>query len=497
MKLHRWQKNLAVLVLLVGAGAFATWLVLREPPPDTRFNGAYELEDGRRVYITPREGEVLRYRLEDGTSGALYPEGELRYVSGPGWSGREPVELEVTFRMDAGGRPEGFTWRRPTEEGTQDGTEEAGAAQEARRLDLPEELFTLPSGELALRAKLVLPPGPGPHPAAVLVHGSGSESAVDHYFMPYLFAAHGVATLVYDKRGTGGSEGEYTQNFHVLARDVAAAVEALRARPDIDPERIHLQGASQGGWIAPLAASHIDGIRSLLIGYGPMMPIIDEDRWGYVYELRRQGFGEEAIARADEIHETVGAILDHGEWERWDALGRLLDEAEGEPWFEAAAGSDSTVGFLAETWMPGWVMKLYARWRLRPVDGEPFADRLYDPVPVVAALDVPSLWIFGGEDSSMPTGWSVAELERLQAAGRPIEILVYPEAEHGILRFEEGEDGERRYLGYEPEYLMTMVRWLRAQSGLELVGSPQPGTAGPQPAPLAPSTAWVGGGASL
>ena len=474
MKLHRWQKILAVLVLLLGAGALVAYVVLREPPPDTRFTGAYLFEDGRRAYVAPREGEVLRYRLEDGTSGALYPagpDGDLRYVSGPGWSGREPVELEVAFRLDAAGRPEGFTWQRV---GRPAG-ERAGAVLEARRLDLPEEVFTFPSGDLALRGKLVLPPGAGPHPAVVLVHGSESYSAVDHYFMPYLFAAHGVATLAYDKRGTGGSEGEYTQNFHVLARDVAAAVEALRARPDIDPELVHLQGGSQGGWIAPLAASHLEegggGVRSLLIGYGPMVSIVGEDRWGYVYELRRQGYGEEAIARADEISEAAGAVLDYGEWDRWDDLMALLAEAEGEPWFEAAAGSDSTVGFLADTWMPGWAMKLYARWRLRPVDGEPFADRLYDPVPVVAGLDVPSLWIFGGEDSSMPTAWSVAELERLQAAGRPIEVLVYPEAEHGILRFEEGEGGERRYLGYEPEYLMTMVRWLRERSGLEAAPS--------------------------
>lgn len=69
----------------------------------------------------------------------------------------------------------------------------------------------------------------------------------------------------------------------------------------------------------------------------------------------------------------------------------------------------------------------------------------------------------------MPTGWSVAELEQLQERGRPIEIHVYPEAEHGILRFEEAADGTRTYLGYEPGYLMEQVRWLRERSGLDPV----------------------------
>lgn len=464
MKLTRRKKVLVIVLLLVAAGAVVVYLLNREPPPDTRFTGAYLLEDGRRVYVTPRGGPELRYRMESGESGALYPAGELAYESGPGWAGREPVELELSFRMGDGDEVEGLEWRRP-----------GGEVLAGRPLDLPEEVFTFPSGDVALRGKLVLPPpssGDGPYPAVVLIHGSESYSAVDYYAEPYLFAAHGIATLAYDKRGTGESEAGYTQNFHVLAGDAIAAVEALRARDDVDPARIHLHGGSQGGWIAPLAAARLEerseDVRSLLIDYGPMVPIVEEDRWGYVYQLRRKGFGEDDVARADRIHDTIVRIVDHGEWERWDDLGRMLDEAEGEPWFEALAGSDSTLGFLADTWMPRWVIKLWAKWKLRQTeDGEPLADRLYDPVPVVASLDVPSLWIFGGEDSSMPTDWSVAELEALQERGRPIEIHVYPEAEHGILRFEEAEDGTRTYLGYEPGYLMEQVRWLRERSGLD------------------------------
>ena len=117
----------------------------------------------------------------------------------------------MSFRTGADGVVEGLEWRRP-----------GGATLSGRRLQLPEETFTFPSGDLALRGKLVLPPassGPGPYPAVVLVDGSESYSAVDYYFEPYLYAAHGIATLAYDKRGTGESEGEYTQNFHVLAGD--------------------------------------------------------------------------------------------------------------------------------------------------------------------------------------------------------------------------------------------------------------------------------------
>lgn len=450
----RW---IVLLVLLLG-GSAAGYAFFHEEPPDPRYNGAYRFADGRLVLVTARTEGTLRLSGLDGDSRALWPFGENTYTAGPGWSEKTPVEVEVSFSPPgAGGYSPGFTWKR-----------QGGKPEPARRLDLPETRFTFTSDGLELRGKLVRPTGPGPFPAVVIVHGSGRESAVDTYYMPYLFAAHGIATLVFDKRGTGGSEGDYTQNFHVLARDVVAAVEWLRGQRGIDTAKIHLAGYSQGGWIAPLAATRIPGIRSLLIGYGPMVPVTGEDRWGYVYALKKKGFGEEDIRKADRIDAVIGAIADRGE-DRWDELGRLLDEAEGEPWFEAVKGSDSALGFVAGTRLPRWALRLYASWALRPKEGEePFIDRLYDPVPTVASLTTtPSLWLLADEDESMPTGWTVEKLEALRAKGRPINIRVYPRTDHGILLFREKPEGGRRYLGYHPDYLMDQVRWLRSQSGVQ------------------------------
>ena len=42
--------------------------------------------------------------------------------------------------------------------------------------------------------------------------------------------------------------------------------------------------------------------------------------------------------------------------------------------------------------------------------------------------------------------------DKLQADGRPVEYLIFPDAEHGIITFEQKDDGERRYTGYEPDY---------------------------------------------
>ncbi len=449
------KKGCAGCLVLVAIAAAIGWFTLfRTAAPDTRFNGAYRLDDGRLVMIAPLEGKVLRYRMMDGSSSALWPVSDASYESGPGWQDREPTELTVDFVVPPGHRP--FTELRWQPAG--------GPAQSGRRIDLPEIFSTIPAGELELRSKLVLPLGRPPFPVVVLVHGSGAESAVDTYFMPYLFAAHGIAVLSYDKRGTGGSTGRYSQNFHLLSDDTVAVVEWLRTRPEIDRDLIHLAGYSQGGWIAPLAASKTDAVSSLLINYGPMVPITEEDRWGYRYVLQKKGFGGDALAEADRINEVMGAIVDRGE-DRWDELEDLLDRAEGADWFAAVAGSDSMLGFVASTKMPMWMARLYYRWVTR--GDEVMADRLYDPFPVVAKLDISSLWIFGGEDSSMPTADSIAKLEVLRREGRPIEVELFPEAEHGILLFEGDDPLDRRFLGYAPGYLDLQVRWLRERSGLE------------------------------
>jgi pimeloyl-ACP methyl ester carboxylesterase len=329
---------------------------------------------------------------------------------------------------------------------------------------LRQEIVEFASGELTLRGKLILPEGQGPFPVMIPVHGSEDYSAVDHYSDPYIYAANGIAAFVYDKRGTGGSTGTYTQNFHLLSDDTVAAVQYVRKRPEIDGDKVHLAGYSQGGWIAPLAALKDGNIRSLLVAFGVALPVLDEDRWGYVYALQRHGFGDQEIAEVDGVAAILGDIFDRGA-NRWSDLSQAMRESRSKPWFETAKHSDSIVGVIASTNMPLWVVRPYLWWKYGRND-PPFIDRLYDPARTLAKLNVPSLWIFGGKDSSAPTQWSVDALSRLQAENKPIETFIYPDAEHGITRFEQKADGERVTLGYEDGYFRQQLDWYRKQSGL-------------------------------
>lgn len=445
------RKLLWALAALVPIGAVIAYQATRPDPADTRYSGAYALNDGSFVFVTPREGGELRYRTLSGESGALWPVGVHLFEGGKGWAEREPLYNKFTFEMDAQDHPVGLLWE-------QTGIE----PRRAPLVQLPQQVVEFPSGDLSLRGKLLLPAAPCPCPAVVVVHGSEDYSAVDYSAEPYIYAANGFATLVFDKRGTGASDGEYTQNFRVLAGDVLAAVQWLRDQPGIDGGRIHLTGFSQGGWIAPLAAARDANIRSVLIGYGPTVPVISQDRWGYVHALREKGFGDDAIAQADRINGVISDIFDRRQ-NRWGELRRMIKASRSEPWFAAVKGSDSALGFTADTKLPLWVVRLIVWWKFDRAD-PPYIDRLYNPVPTLAALRSPSYWILGGADSSMPTEWTIDELQKLQKRGKPIDYLIYPDADHGILRFETDQQGKRRVIGYEPDYYRMQVDWLRRNS---------------------------------
>ena len=75
-----------------------------------------------------------------------------------------------------------------------------------------------------------------------------------------------MASLTYDKRGTGASSGDWRHaSFSDLVHDVVAAVRFLQRRSDVDASRIGLMGSSQGGWIAPMAAAELPGLRFVVV----------------------------------------------------------------------------------------------------------------------------------------------------------------------------------------------------------------------------------------
>ena len=128
-----------------------------------------------------------------------------------------------------------------------------------------EEVVMFHNGEVTLGGTLLLPETPRPCPGVALVHGSGDDTRDDYRVFARYFAERGIATLIYDKRGVGASTGSWRAGtFTELAGDALAAVRLLAQRGDIDSRRIGLWGCSEGGWVAPLAASQSPDVRFLV-----------------------------------------------------------------------------------------------------------------------------------------------------------------------------------------------------------------------------------------
>jgi dienelactone hydrolase len=92
--------------------------------------------------------------------------------------------------------------------------------------------------------------------------------------------------------------------------------------------------------------------------------------------------------------------------------------------------------------------------------------RGYDPVPVLSTLRVPSLWLLGGLDESVPTSLTVVNLEQAVADGAPIEIIIYPEGDHGLRRpNSEGryEIWRYKYWVERYDYWSDVRAWLTVQ----------------------------------
>jgi len=103
-----------------------------------------------------------------------------------------------------------------------------------------------------------VPKGSASFPAVVWISGDGPQKRLTFGPLVSAFLDAGVAFLSYDKRGVGESDGvccpgDYG-HFNLLAADAVGAVNTLRAMPEIDPRHVGLLGASQAGWIVPLAA---------------------------------------------------------------------------------------------------------------------------------------------------------------------------------------------------------------------------------------------------
>jgi alpha-beta hydrolase superfamily lysophospholipase len=224
------------------------------------------------------------------------------------------------------------------------------------------------NGDVRLSYRLDLPQRSSPVGAVVFGHGSGQQTKETCRFLADGFLSRGFATLCFDKRGVGQSSGTFV---FVGARDSIPVFDDLSS--DIAAGVAFLRTRPE-----------IDPRRIGLAGVSQA---------GWIVPLAAQK------SRPAFMVLLVGPTVSVG----IEGFYSRIVEDTNAPVDEGYKQLSSFNGFHG-----------------------------FDPKPVLEALDVPGLWLLGGEDRSIPTPATVAILDQLIASGKPYAHVVFPGFGHNL-----------------------------------------------------------------
>jgi pimeloyl-ACP methyl ester carboxylesterase len=398
--------------------------------------GPYRLADGTLVDIAPSDDDKLRWLRFDGATGELHREADGFWKSTQGWTNRTDG-LSASFSACGKGR---ITF--------------GGVSGHRIEFDVKETEFE--SHGTPLAGRLVMPKGKGRVPIVVLLHGSEHAAALSDYslqtsFLQHLLPAQGVGAFVYDKRGTGRSGGEYTQEYSLLADDAVAALRTTRQLAGRRLGRIGYQGGSQAGWVAPIAANRTSA-DFVIVSFGLAVNVIDEDQESVELQMREKGYSPEVIAEALEVASAAETVFESDFKSGFEKLDEMRAKYSGAPWYKDVHGDYAF--FVLQHSDDAELRALAPQFDWHT----PFH---YDPMPALRADKVPQLWILGGEDYEAPSAETSRRIKALIGDGLPFTLAYYPGAEHGMTLFETAADGERIATRYAPDYFRMICDFAR------------------------------------
>ncbi|MBN2201473.1 alpha/beta fold hydrolase [bacterium] len=305
------------------------------------------------------------------------------------------------------------------------------------------------------------PSGKGVFPAVALLTGSGAQDRDETVFghKPFLVLADhltrsGIAVLRFDDRGTGKSGGNI-RNATTLdfVTDALAAVDYLKSRSDVKPERIGLAGHSEGAIIAPLAASRNGDISFLVLLAGPGLR---GDSLLFLQGeaiMKASGTDARSISKNREIQKRLFAVVEtepdtaaaaqkiRGLLE--DALKELTEEEK------------QQTGFSAET-IPLQVRQINSPWIRFFLT--------YDPVKVLEKIRIPVLALWGEKDLQVPPAQNLPLMQAAfaKAGNKKADLRVLPSMNHLFQTCSTGAPSEYAAIDetFSPDALNAVSGWI-------------------------------------
>jgi uncharacterized protein len=440
--------------MLAGALVFTTVMeavTARAPQPPAlsvideaalrEYTGVYSWDPTAFVYLqmwnefsgVSKPSELVAFD-ESGAVRTLYPTDRDRFFAGPGMAVPAAIESRIEFQRDGTGKIASLTWHR-----------DGAAPRTARRVEIERrEDVRFSNGGVQLTGTLISPTTGGKHPAIILVHGSGAQNREAMLPWARFLVRRGMAVLGYDKRGVGGSTGDWnTASFDDLAGDVVAAFEYLKTRTDIDQTLIGLLGVSQAGWIMPLAAIRSNDLAFLISISGAGVPAAETTLDQARNEMAMTGMPPETL-------DAIMAVL----------TLQYQFARTGQGWDEYAAARDKVAARLGPPpdTIPG--TPDHPHWDVIR------RSYFHDPIPALRQLQVPTLALWGELDNNILAEKNKAAWEAALKAGgnRDYTLRILAKANHAQWEAKVGTNAEMKSLDrFVPAYFTTIQDWLAAR----------------------------------
>jgi alpha/beta superfamily hydrolase len=373
-----------------------------------RFEGVYRLEPDRvfSIVVSPSFSanglqffgpSLMMTDFKSGALRALYPVNDSTFLIGSLRVVGAPFSGRIQFETNDQGDVQGLRWWQT-----------------------PHDLFTSPvpgfyaprisfttadipftsADGTSLMGRLSLPESTSPVAAFMMLHGSerGTRDNFSNKLMAHYLISHGFAILNYDKRGVGDSEGIYQES--------ASAANL----------QLHAEDAIAG--VEYLAARpEIDAKRIGLIGFSQA---------GWIIPLAASQ--SETISHFVSLSGPVASTAHESMFSSYTNDGESLENFD-----------DTEITEQLHKLNPGG----------------------FDPLPIIAELDQPGLWLWGSVDKSVPVTFSAENLQALIDSGKlNFAYQVLPNGDHGLNASSQGLFTE---IPYSPGvlYYAALDEWLQ------------------------------------
>ena len=317
---------------------------------------------------------------------------------------------------------------------------------------------------ITLAGTLTMPEGEGPHPAIVLITGSGAQDRDETIFGHKPFRAiadhltrNGIAVLRYDDRGVGQSTGIYAEGtIELFANDAESAVAFLQSREDVDRNKIGMLGHSEGGIVAPMVQQRRGDLAFIVLLAGPALTGKDILLQQAKLILTANGATPKQVEDNTNLQNKLFDTLETDLFgdSLTEELRTLLKDAA-----DAMTEEERAAAGFTESNIELQLLTLTSPWFRHFV--------FYDPAPALAAIECPTLALFGEKDLQVPSESNMHAIHEIMSSRDEsrLEARVLPELNHLFQTATTGSPNEYQSISesISPIALNEISSWIQAQ----------------------------------